>query len=320
MLYERRTLYSDRPSPSTITISPRALRRTLLSGLLITGFSMAEFAYVLPITSQAIHPWIEYTITSLTYGLSILLWFRLILIDPGRLPRSCPRGFQLDNAESDTEAPARPRTGVIFQAAGIVFETSTCAVCSLTLPPETDHCEETDECVVALDHYCPWVGLPIGLRNMLPFVVSLSVLCIHSVWCFSLATVALIHANNINEIGIAGACLLGSFFGGAFTGGMCGWTLYDIFRDKSPRLYSLCNQQSKKKINDSKSTDADQCLSNLVESLNNSIKNKMKWLKHTGLRRLIFGSYMPVLYCLPPEQAEQQAWAWTIVLCGTSQL
>ena len=316
MLRESGAFCDNRPGPPAVTISPRALRRTLLSGLLITGFSMAEFAYVLPVTSRAIHPWISYTITSLTCGLSILLWLRLIFIDPGRLPRGC----RSDEAESGTEAPMRARTGVIFQAAGIVFETSTCAVCNLTLPPETDHCEETDECIVALDHYCPWVGLPIGLRNMLPFVVSLLVLCIHSVWCFSLAILALVHANNINELAIAGACLLGSFFGGAFTGGMCGWTLYDVFRDKSPRLYTLRNQQSGKGINGSKSADADQFLSNLVEDINSSIKDRMKWLKHTGLRRLIFGSHMPVLYYLSPDQAEQQAWAWTIVLCGTSQL
>lgn len=296
--------------------SPRALRRTLLSGLLITGFSMAEFTHVLPAASRAITPWIGYTITILTYIVSILLWLRLAFVDPGRLPRS----YNSSDVERSADMPIDARTGIIFQAAGIIFETSTCAICGVTLPPETDHCEETDECIVALDHYCPWVGLPIGLRNMLAFVVATFALFLHSTWCFSLAIVALIHADAFDDIVIGITCLIGSFFGGAFSGCMWGWTFYDILKDKSSRLYSLRNLQSEKKLTMDEATSPYYCSSDLVENVNSFIGARMKWLKHTGLRRLIFGSYMPVLCSLPPKQAECQAWAWTIVLCGTSQL
>lgn len=309
-------VFADQPNRPAILVSMHALKRTLLSGSLITGFSMAEFAYVLPVASRAINPLIAYILTIITYTISILLWLRLAFVDPGRLPRSH------NSYDSDSSActPIEARSGVIFQAAGITFETSICAICGMTLPPESDHCEETDECIVALDHYCPWVGLPIGLRNMLIFVVAVFVLFLHSVWCFSLATVALIYADTLNTIVIAITCLMGSFFGGAFSGGMCGWTLYDIIQDKSPRLYTLRNLQIAKEDTRDELAYSYYCPSDLIEYVNNSIESRITWLKHTGLRRLIFGSYMPTLYHLPPKQAECQAWAWTIVLCGTSQL
>lgn len=307
---------ANQPHIPAINLSTRALKRLLMSGLLITGFSMAEFVYVLPVTSPTINPYIGYAVTVLTYSVSILLWLRLAFIDPGRLPHvhhSC-------DAESSTEVVTHAQTGIVFYAGGTIFDTSTCAICGMTLPPETDHCEETNECIVALDHYCPWVGLPIGMRNMLPFVVSLSSLCIHSIWCFFLGVVALVHASTVNDIILGITCLMGSFFGGAFTGGMWGWTLYDVLRDNSPRLYSLCNLQSQTEIRKDDSAHTRNCPKEVIESVHSFVESKMKWLKHPGLRRFVLGSYLPVLYYLSPEQAEYQAWAWTIVLCGTTPL
>jgi hypothetical protein len=54
-----------------------------------------------------------------------------------------------------------------------LVESSVCKRSARLLPPRAAYCRRTDEVVVGLDHYCAWVGNPIGSRNRKAFLLYL---------------------------------------------------------------------------------------------------------------------------------------------------
>lgn len=45
-----------------------------------------------------------------------------------------------------------------------------CSKCQVVKEPRTHHCRIANRCIIRMDHFCPWVGNCIGIRNHKIFV------------------------------------------------------------------------------------------------------------------------------------------------------
>lgn len=57
-----------------------------------------------------------------------------------------------------------------------------CDTCEIYRPPRASHCRACDNCILALDHHCVWLGTCIGARNYKYFAALLCCLTFGSWW------------------------------------------------------------------------------------------------------------------------------------------
>ena len=110
------------------------------------------FAYVAPQMWVASGPAYPLTVAYLFVCCAVLLALTSFT-DPGVLPRT--------NAP-DPPPDKRVRTVIVE---GHTFELRWCTTCKVWKPPRASHCSSCDNCVLAFDHHCPFVGNCVGLRN-----------------------------------------------------------------------------------------------------------------------------------------------------------
>ncbi|GAB5588653.1 hypothetical protein Unana1_03553 [Umbelopsis nana] len=74
--------------------------------------------------------------------------------------------------------PVTPRPPIDFES--ILPQTKWCKKCNCWKPDRTHHCSICDECVLKMDHHCPWVNGCVGYNNYRFFI---QFLCYTSVSC-----------------------------------------------------------------------------------------------------------------------------------------
>lgn len=53
----------------------------------------------------------------------------------------------------------------LIQVTRSAAQQRTCKRCSVIKPPRCHHCSVCDQCVMRMDHHCPWLSNCVGLRN-----------------------------------------------------------------------------------------------------------------------------------------------------------
>ncbi|OSX71192.1 hypothetical protein BU14_0580s0016 [Porphyra umbilicalis] len=99
---------------------------------------------------------------------------RTTFADPGRLPRGTAATFRrrLDRSLAAASTPPAVRHGDVADsvaadapAVALLSPSRFCYTCLAPRAARSKHDATTDACVARFDHYCPWVGAPVGAAN-----------------------------------------------------------------------------------------------------------------------------------------------------------
>ncbi|KAI7225528.1 zf-DHHC-domain-containing protein [Hortaea werneckii] len=60
-----------------------------------------------------------------------------------------------------------------------------CKKCACVKPDRTHHCSSCGQCVLKMDHHCPWLATCVGLRNYKPFLLFLTYTSVFCWACFA---------------------------------------------------------------------------------------------------------------------------------------
>ena len=95
------------------------------------------------------------------FGITLIFFVTTSFTDPGIIPRGPPLPA---NKEPPPPPPETP---------GAVW----CVTCRVYRPPRASHCSDCDNCVLELDHHCPFTRNCIGARNYPFFLLFLLGVC-----------------------------------------------------------------------------------------------------------------------------------------------
>ncbi|KAF9164885.1 palmitoyltransferase for Vac8p, partial [Mortierella sp. AD010] len=105
--------------------------------------------------------------------------------DEGHVPTGgdCD-GVRID-VESDTQCQGNRAENIPIATLSISKRNGTprwCDICKIYKPDRCHHCSECDECVLRMDHHCPWVRGCIGYNNHKFFYLFIFYTSVMTVW------------------------------------------------------------------------------------------------------------------------------------------
>ena len=84
------------------------------------------------------------------------------LSDPGIIQRNDESSIAL---KENSLKSHRERKTIYISQLGYFRRYKICSTCNIIRPLRTSHCGICDNCVLKLDHHCPWIGTCVGKRN-----------------------------------------------------------------------------------------------------------------------------------------------------------
>ncbi|KAK5137240.1 hypothetical protein LTR08_000210 [Meristemomyces frigidus] len=77
--------------------------------------------------------------------------------------------------------------GMTLVTAKSTGEPRFCKKCLCVKPDRTHHCSTCGQCVLKMDHHCPWLATCVGLRNYKPFLLFLIYTSLFCWLCFAIS-------------------------------------------------------------------------------------------------------------------------------------
>lgn len=110
------------------------------------------------------------------YAISLFTYYRIIRVGPGfardyKDALTTPYDYQTEQMYGQDHAIAvqRPKPQLLVEHS-IKLKPPFCSKCQLWKPDRCHHCSSCGECVLKMDHHCPWFALCVGYKNQKFFV------------------------------------------------------------------------------------------------------------------------------------------------------
>jgi len=155
-----------------IVAGPRP-RAAFATATLITVPTGIFLGLVAPVVVETQGVWV-YAVASALAGNSLIWLFKTSFTDPGILPR-------LERRSVGTSSNRGKTRDCVVETTGKITTTRWNDTCGYFQPPRAHHCSVCNDCIEKFDHYCPWTGTTIGLRNyraFLSFVFGTAAYCV----------------------------------------------------------------------------------------------------------------------------------------------
>eukprot|EP00747_Dinoflagellata_sp_TGD_P163788 gnl/TRDRNA2_/TRDRNA2_182856_c0_seq1.p1 gnl/TRDRNA2_/TRDRNA2_182856_c0~~gnl/TRDRNA2_/TRDRNA2_182856_c0_seq1.p1 ORF type:complete len:345 (+),score=36.21 gnl/TRDRNA2_/TRDRNA2_182856_c0_seq1:96-1130(+) len=108
-----------------------------------------------------------------TWLLSYMSYLKCSFTDPGT-PSSAEWQEWLGGLDTEAATAAAKLVDEDGNAARRTWApglTTFCKKCNMIRPERAHHCSVSDTCVLRMDHYCPWIGNCVGMRNQKFFLL-----------------------------------------------------------------------------------------------------------------------------------------------------
>lgn len=196
---------------------------------------LAHFIICGPWLWQDEDGWLGVLFTAVTWIIGLGLMLLTSLTDPGIVPRrSLQRAVPGLEArvrevtlapevflDTSAEAELQRRSAENWMPQEVTQEQRQigyrwCETCLIVRPPRASHCKDCDNCVLRMDHHCPFVGNCIGTRNYGYFASLLVFVAMFGTGTMVDTTVFVFWGPwhwESNPVPFAALCLLGSVVG-----------------------------------------------------------------------------------------------------------
>ncbi|TQS37360.1 hypothetical protein Golomagni_02169 [Golovinomyces magnicellulatus] len=124
-----------------------------------------------------------------------------------------------------------------------------CSSCANWKPDRAHHCSQSGRCITRMDHFCPWVGGPVGETNFKFFIQFTSYGALYCIYIVTVLAIIVSKHNKGNEKNFDRAILvtLGASFFLFFSGGMATHGIWLVLKNLTQveklgakkRIYSL---------------------------------------------------------------------------------
>ena len=153
-----------------VLLGPRADRSCVIATWTVLFLCQTAFSvFVTPYLWRNVSEWLP-VLSWYFFLCTVTFLLMTSLSDPGILPRR--KICELIRLDSNIEG-----------------DTSYCKECEIFRPVSTQHCQRCNNCILELDHHCPFLGACIGKNNYRYFIaglVSVGLLGITDVSCISI--------------------------------------------------------------------------------------------------------------------------------------
>jgi palmitoyltransferase ZDHHC9/14/18 len=111
-----------------------------------------------------------------------------------------------------------------------------CPTCNIIRPPRAKHCRRSDACVREFDHFCPWTGNAVGVRNYKFFLMFTASIFLSTVIVAATTTVVFIHSLHKGDLVleiVTPVVILWTVLVGLLVGALCSFHGFLIYKGQT---------------------------------------------------------------------------------------